>query len=420
MKKDSFAKKLAGYIAMSSAFLAAAKESEAQIIYTDINPDFYDSNGYFSLDLNNDGVVDFQFNALTNIFTYSTSYSYWEVHSHEFLIECIGSNKVVIDSVPLPKALIQSDNISVNNDWGSNQVLYKYSGFVGNWDNSTEKFAGLKLKIGTTNYYGWVRVIVDGAYLKIKDYAFNNFPEHSIQAGQVDCNNSTNIIATPSNIGCEGQHITLQLSSGNFNSVTWYKGTAVISYNQSVWAIVSGDYYAIIHHFTCVDTTESVNLIFNPSPAIPIITQQNDSLFTTNISGYSYQWFFGTYPIPNSDNYFLVPQWLGSYHVTATNQYGCSASSGQYYLYPLNSNSIASISENLIFTNDQNQLNLIFLPDKLTGGEIKIFDLNGKLLIEKKQISSTEQIPLNNFSSGIYFFEIRKNELVVRRKFFVN
>ncbi len=438
MKKDSFAKKLAGYIAMSSAFLAAAKESDAQIIYTDVNPDFHSQNGYFNLDLNNDGIVDFKISATLDFSSsYYSSSSAFSFYTLKFSVKSLGNNKIVIDTLQFPKAMYQQEIISSNNQWGINETLFLStrasfywngnggagSGTWGNWNTQSEKYLGLNLKVATTNYYGWARIIVDEGFTKfltLKDYAYNNIPEQPINSGEVDCNNSTNITATPSNEVCEGENILISTVPAIPDSVEWFNGSTLVSTNQSFNATVSGNYHVVLHYLSCTDTSASISLIFNPSPSVPIITQQNDTLFTTDIAGYNYQWFFGTYPIPNSDNYFLVPQWLGSYQVTIANQYGCAASSAQLIFNLLNTISISSISENLIFTTDQHQLNLIYLPTQLTGGEIKIFDLNGKLLIEQKLMNSSEQIPLTNFSSGIYFFEIRKDEIVVRKKFFVN
>ena len=54
MKVHTFKEKLAQYITMSAAFLAAnAEKADAQIMYTDVNPDIVIQNGFFNLDLNN-------------------------------------------------------------------------------------------------------------------------------------------------------------------------------------------------------------------------------------------------------------------------------------------------------------------------------------------------------------------------------
>ena len=63
---ESLKKKIAGYSAMAVAVLARSNAADAQVIYTDINPD-HEMQGWHSnyfLDLNNDGIDDFKFNFL--------------------------------------------------------------------------------------------------------------------------------------------------------------------------------------------------------------------------------------------------------------------------------------------------------------------------------------------------------------------
>src|ERR1043166_5658877 len=63
--KSTLAKKLAAYSGLASAILIAAKSSDAQIIYTDLNPDATTVLGdTYLLDLNNDGINDFRFNLI--------------------------------------------------------------------------------------------------------------------------------------------------------------------------------------------------------------------------------------------------------------------------------------------------------------------------------------------------------------------
>src|SRR6266513_401738 len=64
-KKSTLSKKLASYSALASAVLMVSKTADAQIIYTDVIPD--DTTqvvGSYTMDLNNDGTTDFQFNLI--------------------------------------------------------------------------------------------------------------------------------------------------------------------------------------------------------------------------------------------------------------------------------------------------------------------------------------------------------------------
>ncbi len=444
MKKDSFEKKLAAYIAMSSAFLAVHSNANAQIIYTDVNPDFVSSNGSYYLDLNNDGIVDFNLNA-----SMSASYSYypgqfWSSHYEISLsIQGIGYNKVKNDLLQFPLALNAGDTIIPSiSQLGNGQILYhhqhselfsigpfgtnvsySFDSIAGNWTNQNDRYLGLKINVGGNNYYGWARLVIDGYQVTLKDYACFIFPDYPIIAGETSCNfYQPTLLSSPLDSICVGEIVTLQILNYQGDTIHWYRnGILLPLYSSHISVNQSGTYYAeIIYNYCPSETSNTISITNVGTPNIPIINLQNDSLFTIESPVFHYQWFYGTYPIPNSDNYFFVPQWTGFYKVKVTNQNNCSRTSPVFNYVLTNANPASYLSDILIFTIEQNHLQLISLPEQLVRGEIKIFDIKGKLLIEQKLMNSSEQIPLTNFSSGIYFFEIRKDELVVRKKFFVN
>src|SRR5436190_2518286 len=182
--------------------------SFAQIIYTDVIPDAVISTngaGYF-LDLNNDGIQDF------NI-TYSTS-----------LISgfCSGSTlstKIDINITPLstnevghassypstyPASLISNSIIDETIfSWQSNPgqtletkswhcvTIYRnlkrwVTYYSGSWYNATSKYLPLRLHVGLQVYYGWVRLTLPTglASFTVLDYAYNSTPGQSIFSGE--------------------------------------------------------------------------------------------------------------------------------------------------------------------------------------------------------------------------------------------
>jgi hypothetical protein len=63
-----------------------------------------------------------------------------------------------------------------------------YPGF-GNWymsGSNQNKYMGLKLKKGSSAYYGWVRLYLNTSLPKliVRDYAYNTLPGQPIVAGQ--------------------------------------------------------------------------------------------------------------------------------------------------------------------------------------------------------------------------------------------
>lgn len=187
MKPSALNKKLKSYSALAGSIVAIGSQSDAQVVYTDINPDSTVTVGgssYF-LDLDNDGNFDFA----VNLNIGSGSYT-----SQQVAISPIGSNAIAGDTVGAyvyPFAFNNGDTIQsgLQFNMGSNQSMASYFGpgyFYGNWSGVTDKYAGLYFYIGTQIHYGWARLDIDSTadQFTIKDYAYNTVADEYILAGE--------------------------------------------------------------------------------------------------------------------------------------------------------------------------------------------------------------------------------------------
>ncbi len=178
--------------------------ANAQIIYTDVNPDStmytavdIGSNDY-NLDLNNDGNNDFTLKARANAIN-TTPYT----KSKSVLAAPLNGNAVSVNSNTLPIPL--QFNAVINSNLLFNQPLpplplgwitLKDTVFstslggssTGLWNNLSDYYLGLRLLQSGQTYYGWVRLRVDVtstyASLIVRDYAYNSIPNQPILAGQ--------------------------------------------------------------------------------------------------------------------------------------------------------------------------------------------------------------------------------------------
>lgn len=182
---------------------ANAKIAGLNIIHTDVNPDSTiraNPSQHYSLDLNNDGVSDFTFSISGGTTECSRIPACWGSQSTVSVSPISGSrNKIEVDGgVPGYPLALDTLNVIDNSDlWSaaSGQTLrhlktcscYSNSAY-GNWNNSTDKYLGLKLIKGPNTYYGWIRISVNvsgvGAFLIIRDYAYNSISNKAILAGQ--------------------------------------------------------------------------------------------------------------------------------------------------------------------------------------------------------------------------------------------
>ena len=156
----------------------------AQIYYHDLNPDTIISvtGQQFDLDLNNDGTVDFYI-AYNNFGGYIQT---------EFYTNIGQLGKVLTNGNGAPLALSINDNINSSQSYwictatssSSSALSMNYNGaaFVG----LADKYVGLRIKLSNQWYYGWIRLSIpsDTSKIIIKDYAYNQVPNTSINAGQ--------------------------------------------------------------------------------------------------------------------------------------------------------------------------------------------------------------------------------------------
>jgi hypothetical protein len=150
----------------------------AQIVYTDI-PDAT-PNATFSLDLNNDGNVDFMLYFGGSAGTAGVLCS--PQQNNAYAGNAVGSDYFAW-------ALESSASIcdSLDTWYGTNYPgTLGLGSSTGYWPGATDRYLALKLIVGANTYFGWVRldVLPTSTSFTVKDYAYNSTPNACIQAGQ--------------------------------------------------------------------------------------------------------------------------------------------------------------------------------------------------------------------------------------------
>jgi hypothetical protein len=209
----SLSKKTLAYAAMTGAFLAAGEKSEAQIVYTDVNPDrIVTSPGpnmwdYFPIDFDNDGVADVVIqhyiasNGTTMIGWAGTFSQTVSSGVPVLLVNRLNRIPGTINtfsgrSYLYPDVFAQGDLISSGNShlhsfyqgyFKSIQTLnWISSGQFGQW-LGVQGFMGIEFNSGTNIFYGWVEMDVDSAASRVivKGYAYESTPSAPIHAGDM-------------------------------------------------------------------------------------------------------------------------------------------------------------------------------------------------------------------------------------------
>lgn len=250
MKEGNLAptRKILAYSAAATAFLAGAVGADAQVVYTDIDPDEVLNTGEtFSLDLNNDGEVDFLINNRQETmpsFFYVSEGNYPDARITYANIQPLGANSIagqlpyLFYAYQLPVDYLigyelNFQNLPAHLFYKMQAVSYPAAGssYVavdeGNFLPDSAGFAPLILQLSGETHFGWVRLEVSSTLqVTIKDYAYEATIEEPIQTFD-----STVVVPVQVN------HIELE--------------PTIFSYGQQLFIDLDG--IAATGHFTVLD-----------------------------------------------------------------------------------------------------------------------------------------------------------------------
>jgi hypothetical protein len=206
---------LKGYSALAIAFLTT--RATAQIDYTDIDPDIVLSadGDVFNLDLDDNGTIDFSLRKVLissyNPTIYTTFGNVYPgiIRQNHLYGTALDNNAILGELSPFsyqyPFALDADVVFCDMETWnrGSNQSLVYSYGYLldvgsgvteavtllddGFWfGGKTDKYLGLRLRKGSQNFTGWLRLDVapDNTSATIKDFAYFKIPGQCIATGQ--------------------------------------------------------------------------------------------------------------------------------------------------------------------------------------------------------------------------------------------
>ncbi|MEJ6794008.1 MAG: T9SS type A sorting domain-containing protein [Flavobacteriales bacterium] len=162
--------------------------TNAQVIYTDISPDFSllldDSSGStnsYPIDMDNDGINDFNFE--WNWLSATLRLTYVNTNNN-LIIEGFFSSP---NGGGYLTILDLGDNIGPGENFSSSSPFpVVMDAFFSNFAIlMTDTYAGVKFEKDGQFYYGWILLDIDDDNLIIKEYAYNSTADANIDAGEI-------------------------------------------------------------------------------------------------------------------------------------------------------------------------------------------------------------------------------------------
>ncbi len=251
MKKE-LQERLSQYSAAAAAVTIGAAGANAQIVYTDVDPDFShpgDEIG-FGLDLNNDANADFIIASVDTTIT-NTQGTFRVRNTVVAGYGTQAAQNAIAGETPsnynYALALNMNDMIDNTLNWiaSTNTMAYNVNSanpYNENWNGVTDKYLGLRFDAGGNTYYGWARMDVsaDGDVWTLKDYAYNAGQvgieagaTAFIEEGTMDqyvhfINQSDNSVMVRMNEAITGAQVTVVSASGQVVQAGAVEGTEFV------------------------------------------------------------------------------------------------------------------------------------------------------------------------------------------------
>jgi hypothetical protein len=152
------------------------------------------------------------------------------------------------------------------------------------------------------------------------------------------------------------------------------------------------------------DSIVTVSLTVLPDPIQPTISQQNDSLISSEAT--RYQWYLNDTLLAGDTGSILIATQTGNYQVNITGPNGCTQiSAGYAYVF----NGIVSLSSGFdvkVYPNPNGGAFTVELSDN-NPKEVTITDVLGQIVMPAKTVAGKEEFDLSALSGGIYTLGIK-------------
>ncbi len=343
--KTQLLKRLSACLPASMALLTwmifSVSIANAQIIYTDVEPDLKftqstaGSNAY-NLDLNKDSITDVILTANQTTTSGGGPRPRPTITRRVLAATASGSNLFMVKVSPLvPNGLALNARVdSTSEVWASATagLLRQSNSSTGKWVDTTDRFLAIRIYVAGNWHYGWVRLSVvvttSNISFTVRDYAYNSIPNQSILAGETSCIAPTLTLNASGPLSfCKGESVQLNAVTNFAYLHHWFKnGNKILGVDSTLYnATATGAYYVIAGN-SCGNAISSVDSVFVFAEDKSVTVSGKS--FTANAVNASYQWIDCStkQAVSGATAKTFSPSIEGSYAVVITEN-GCSDTS---------------------------------------------------------------------------------------------
>ena len=169
------------------------------------------------------------------------------------------------------------------------------------------------------------------------------------------------------------------------------------------------------------DSLVTLQLTVNPLPAVPIISQDGDTLIAPNAA--AYQWYQNSNPMTGDTSKTIVLTQNGLYEVAVYDSNGCFNQSSTYHVTNVGITEIWNGRGLVIFPNPASNILNLQMSDVAPNEAVsfQLIDVIGQVIFEQTRSSATRgnyntQFNLSNLAAGVYTLQIQQGSWSVSRK----
>lgn len=207
-------------------------------------------------------------------------------------------------------------------------------------------------------------------------------------------------INAPQTEFCPGDDIQLFANLAGFTLV-WSTGETT----PDIWVSTPGQYWLQGTDASGCISSDTVNVNYYPLP-VSTFTVINDTLLQATTSGATgYQWVFNGQPITGATASTYNAHQTGTYSLISYNSYGCEDFSDPIFL---DFTSLNEWDKTITLTVRPNPfgsyVELSF--DYPSSVDVKLYDISGKLVLDRKGVLSGDKLDTEVLSSGVYMLHV--------------
>jgi len=219
---------------------------------------------------------------------------------------------------------------------------------------------------------------------------------------------------------CSGDTIELSVPIGH-PYYYWNNGATT----SSIQVTDSGSYWVMVTSINgCSDSSLQPAIVtINPLPAVPTISQIDDTLISTTAT--SYQWYLNNIPIAGATGQKQFIAENGQYMVEIIDSNGCTGKSLKTEITTVGFDELNALINFRITPNPSSGIFTISFETTLTKDiQIKVFDVIGQLVKEEPAVKVSgiysKEINLETVAKGSYLLQLKADGKFFNRKIEIN